>query len=75
MIDPDQTPLSPEQIKQLRETLARTQAAMAKLFEVTPVTWCRWEHGGTKPRGKHKIRLIALYRKYVSKSFRLPEEV
>ena len=37
--------ITAEEIRQLRETLGRTQEGMAAIVETSQVTWSRWERG------------------------------
>ena len=41
--------ITAEEIKQIRETLGRTQEGMAAIVEVSQVTWSRWERGESSP--------------------------
>lgn len=41
--------ITAEDIKQIRETLGRTQEGMAAIVEVSQVTWSRWERGESAP--------------------------
>lgn len=41
--------MTPAKIKQIRKTLNRTQEEMAKIIEVHPQTWHRWETGKSIP--------------------------
>lgn len=41
--------ITAEEIRQLRETLGRTQEGMAAIVETSQVTWSRWERGESSP--------------------------
>lgn len=42
-------PLSPAEIRQLRQNLQLDQSELATLVGCHPVTICRWEHGQGRP--------------------------
>ena len=60
--------ITAEEIRQLRETLGRTQEGMAAIVETSQVTWSRWERGESSPlpvfaKKLEKLRRIVAGRK------------
>lgn len=51
--------MTPEQIKQARQSLCLTQAAMAKAMGIGTRKWERWE-GGHSPISPEGARLVEL---------------
>jgi len=52
--------MNPEDIKQIRKKLGRTQASIAALVEATSMTWSRWETGASKPMPVYMRKLVKL---------------
>lgn len=52
--------MTPEQIKQLRVDLQRTQKGLAKVLGTTPITVGRWERAESVPMPIYKIHLDKL---------------
>lgn len=53
--------LSPEQMKELRESLGLSQNQMSALLQLGGKTWHRWESGKERPSRSLNILLHALY--------------
>lgn len=51
--------MTPEQIKQARQSLGLTQAVMAKEMGIIPRKWERWE-GGHSPISSEGARLVEM---------------
>lgn len=52
-------PLPPKQIKKMRLREKLSQAVMAKILNVTPSTYQKWERGEVTPRGAN-LKLLRL---------------
>ena len=52
-------PLSPRKIKRIRMSGKLSQAVMAKILNVTPSTYQKWERGEVTPRGAN-LKLLCL---------------
>lgn len=50
----------PNQLRQARATLRKTQATMAKILGVTYATYNRWENGQTTPAPDRREKLWRL---------------
>ena len=55
--------MTPEQIKQARQSLGLTQAAMAKAMGIGTRKWERWE-GGHSPISPEGARLVEMLLKH-----------
>lgn len=53
--------LSPDQIKELRHAIGKTQAGMSALLQLGMKTWTRWETGAERPSRSMNILLSAIY--------------
>ena len=56
----DKTRLSPGLIRKLRKKLKITQADLARMVGVSPITIGNWETGKVKPKPEYKAKIIAL---------------
>jgi DNA-binding transcriptional regulator YiaG len=54
--------LSPRLIRKLRQRLALTQAAVARLVGVSPAAVVQWEQGRATPAGKNRAAIVGLRR-------------
>jgi DNA-binding transcriptional regulator YiaG len=54
--------LSPSLIRKLRQRLALSQAAVARLVGVSPAAVVQWERGRATPAGKNRAALVGLLR-------------
>jgi len=52
-------PLRPTQIKKMRARARLSQAVMAKILNVTPSTYQKWERGEVEPKGAN-LKLLRL---------------
>ena len=52
-------PLTPKQIKRIRLREKLSQAVIAKILNVTPSTYQKWERGEVQPRGAN-LKLLQL---------------
>ena len=55
-------PLTPQQIKAIREETQASQTVFARYLNVTPLVISQWERGERKPSGL-ALKLLALVRK------------
>ena len=53
-------PLSPAQIRDIRNKAGLSQKALAKALNVSPNSICNWETGRTAPRGENVEKLLAV---------------
>lgn len=51
--------LSPDQIKKMRAREQLSQAVLAKILNITPSTYQKWERGEIKPKGAN-LKLLRL---------------
>lgn len=56
----DKIRLSPGLIKKLRKKLKITQADLARLAGVSPITIGNWETGKAEPKPEYKAKIVAL---------------
>ena len=54
--------LSPRLIRKLRQRLALSQAAVARLVGVSPAAVVQWEQGRATPAGKNRAAIVGLRR-------------
>jgi ribosome-binding protein aMBF1 (putative translation factor) len=54
--------LSPRLIRKLRQRLALSQAAIARLVGVSPAAVVQWEQGRATPAGKNRAAIVGLRR-------------
>ncbi len=52
--------MKPEEIKNLRDQLGRTQEGMALIVNTTTTSWGRWERGETTPLPIYQEKLDKL---------------
>lgn len=56
--------MTPEQIKQIRKALNRSQEEMARIIQVHPQTWHRWEAGKSTPSARDRKTLELWHKRY-----------
>ncbi len=59
---PEVKPLTPKQIKSIRDKAKVSQNVMAKFLNVSPSTYQKWERGEVVPRGGNLKLLTLAYR-------------
>ncbi len=60
---PQLKPMKPRQIKKLRESAKMSQNVMARLLNVKPSTYQKWERGEVIPKGAN-LKLLAVVEKH-----------